>query len=261
MKLFKSMALLSVVSMLFLFSCSNSNTTEPEPDPLTEIPDDASPIPNAQAAAELATATLNGVGDFVAGALDPFYSTKKPTNVSADSLYYKDGWWYYIASVYYNDGESGNDFGMELDNKYQFSKNGSVHQSWATADKVHAIVDVAGSYSTQGMTMDIKYYFDVTFSNINSSGDMILPIIVDGAGYYDFIITTTEEGKQRYYLTYRFDNFKVPENDYPMGTLKIGTKNYKINMIFDGTNMVTVDVMQNGKTVYSMQYNLDNENS
>ena len=257
MKLFKSITILSIFSMLFLFSCSDSTTNTDDNDNM-DIPDDAIAFPNAQAAAEFAVSTLSGVGDFVVGSLYVFddNSAKRLGKVTGDSLYYRDGWWYYSASTYYNDGESGFGLSMELNNKYQFSKNGSVQQDWDTADKVHAIVDAEGSFSMEATTMDMKYYFDINYSNINS---MVLPVMVDGNGYYDITYDSEETGKQRYYITYTFDNLKIPEEDYPAGSLTVGTKNFDVVMVFNSTNMVTVSVMQDGKTVYSMQYNLDSE--
>lgn len=255
MKLFKSMAVLSIFSILFLFSCSDSTTNPKEDKDPTEIPDNAIEFPSPQAAAEFATSSLNGVGEFAAGALWVFdESAKKPASVTADSLYYQDGWWYYSASDYYSDGGTG--FSMEVNNKYQFSKDGSVQKEWETADKVHAIIDAEGNYTAEGSSMDLKFYFDITYKDFNRNA---LPVTMDGNGYYDISLTSGDSGEQRYYITYAFKSLKLPYDGYPTGELVVGTKKYEISMLFNGTNMVTVSVMQDGKTVYSMQYDLDSE--
>ncbi len=243
--------------MLFLFSCSDTSTNS---DP-NDIPADAVEFPSAQTAAEFAVNTLDGVGDFAVSSLFYLYDVKKPTSTTGDSLYYQDGWWYYSASTYYSDGQAGTNFSMELNNKYQFSKNGSTQQEWGTADKVHAIVDVDGNYSIEGSSMDLKYYFDLIFSNLNSS---ILPLVVNGDGYYDFLIKSTADGQTqeyRYYIKYKFEELTLPDEDYPTGVLVVETKKYKVNMTFNGTNIVSIVVTQDGTTVYTMQYNLDYEDT
>lgn len=255
MNLFKSIITLSMISMLFLFSCSDTATNKDNGD----IPDNAVEFPDGKTAAEFAITTLDGVGNFAASALDPIFdnSTKKPTATTGDSLYYQNDWWYYSASTYYSGGQGGTGFSMEINNKYQFSKNGSTQKEWGTADKVNAVVDVEGNFSMEGSSMDLKYFFDLTFSNINST---MLAVLVNGDGYYDFLIESTideQTEEYRYYIKYKFEELALPEDDYPTGVLVVETKKYKVNMTFNGTNMVAIVVTQDGTTVYTTQYDMD----
>ncbi len=237
-------------SLGLFYSCSEDTTA----NDTTEIPDDAVEFASPEQAAQFATETLAGVGDFLSSGLSYLGKT------AGDTTYYKDGWW--INEGSFNYGDDTTSWQWTYLNKYRFKKNGNVQKDFTDADEMDLIMDIeaALSGSNSGYTYDyfLKYYFDLNYTQLQSTAP-----VVNGSGYYDYKLTTTGPNgtqKLRYYIKYTFDNVKVPQDGYPSGKLTVETKKYKVVIEFDGTNIAKVSVYEGNNLVYGpVDYDLDSE--
>ena len=149
---------------------------------------------------------------------------------------------------------------MEYNNKFQFKKESQVQKWPYDADEMHTIMDILGnfSFSDEGTSydFDLKYNMDLIYTNIQST-----PIMVNGSGIYDYIIDIqgNQNQKMRIYFKYTFEDFSVPEDGYPSGKLTLETKRWTIEFVFNGTNMVTITVKDNGNIALTDTINLDED--
>jgi len=237
-----------VFSLSLFYSCSDDSTN----NDTTAIPDDAVEFSSPEQAADFATQTLDGIGEFVGGGLEYLGKT------AGDTTYYKDGWW--INEGDFNYGDDTTSWKWNYTSKYRFKKNGKVQKEHADADEMDLIMDIVASFSgSQGgysYDYNLKYYFDLNYTNLQSQAP-----VVNGSGYYDYKINQTGPNgtqKLRYYIKYNFEDLAVPYDGYPTGKLTVETKKYKVVMVFNGTNIVKVTVYEGNSLVWGPKdYNLD----
>ncbi len=237
-----------VLSLSLFYSCSSDSTNSDTSD----IPDDAIEFSSPQEAADFATQTLDGVGEFVSSGFNYLGKT------AGDSTYYKDGWGYNEGNFYYGDDTTS--WQWTYMNKYRFKKAGQVQKEWNDADEMDLVMDIEASFSgsTGGTTYDynLKYYFNLNYTNLQSTAP-----VINGDGYYDYkLSTTTQNGTQklRYYIKYNFEDVAIPQEGYPSGKLTVESKKYKVVILFTGTNIAKVSVYEGGNLVWGpSDYDLD----
>jgi len=240
-----------VFSLGFFYSCSDSNSEE-----TSDFPDDVTEFSTPEQAAEFATSSMEGAGEFIGGALSYL---RKP---AGDTTYYKDGWWWNVGDYYYGDDTTG--WQWTYTNKYRFKKNGVVQQDTAGVDEMDVVMDIVASFTgyEQGTSYEfsLKYSFDLNYTNLRSPAP-----VVNGSGYYDYKIKYVgTKGNQniRYYVKYTFDELAIPYEGYPTGKLTVESKKYKVVMVFNGTNIIKVSVYEDGTLVWGPNdYDLDSDYS
>ena len=237
-----------VLSLSLFFSCSKDSTSSDSND----IPDDAVEFDSPQEAADFATQTLDGVGEFISAGFDYL---GKP---AGDSTYYKDGWWYNTGDFYLGDDTTS--WQWVYSNKYRFKKNGQVQKEANGADEMDLIMDIEANFkgATENTSYDynVKYYFNLNYSKLQTTAP-----VINGSGYYDYkLSTTSQKGNQklRYYIKYTFEDVSVPQEGYPVGKLTVESKKYKVVIVFDGTNIAKVSVYEGSKLVWGpSEYDLN----
>lgn len=253
--------IISFIAAISFIACDSN--TEPEPG---KIPDDVTPFATAEQAAEIAFSSIMGIGDFI----DESIEYKEMEESSAGTMqaqsdtvitYYdaKSGWWHRSGTLSFG-GDSGG-ISFEYDNQFQFFRNDTLLQWPVNIDAMHIIMDMMASFSfissdaTTNST--IVYKLDMMYTGLDTD-----VITIDGDGHYDIKISVqSTEGTQnlRYYLLYTLDELQVPEEGYPTGTVTVETKNFKITIVFDGTDTARVTVKKDGSIVWEDDKNLDDD--
>jgi hypothetical protein len=229
--------------MFFLFSCSDSGTNPKDKDENT-IPEGVYEFQSPQESYEFSKEAVTSIGYFSTKGLTVFNDDNsfKKTSDIIDSLYYKDGWWYYTSTGGYQDSITIN---IDISNKYQFSKAGTVQREWRTADKAHTIISVDFGYANDLMSASNKIESDLTYSELMSD-----TLIINGDGSYDMNMTINDTDK-RFFLLYELKNLNIPKSGWTSGVIIVKTKKYVITYTFNGSNEASVVVTKDGTIVYS----------